>query len=89
MIVANAASIKQHTDEIGNVYNNPVIAIDKITQAHNDLIEAMDTADRLKQEGIDAARKNIAELSQMSSKLQQRASSLREAPTAGEQSVEA
>lgn len=52
VILANAAAIKQHTAEIGDVYNNPVIAIDKIAQAHNDLIEAMDAADRLKQEGI-------------------------------------
>ena len=30
---ANAAAIKRHTTEIGDVYNSPVIAIDKITQA--------------------------------------------------------
>ena len=78
LIVANAASIKQHTQDIGDVYNNPVIAIDKITQAHNDLIEAMNTADRLKQEGIDKARENIAKLSQLSSDLQERSQGLRE-----------
>ena len=89
VLVANAAAIKQHTDEIGNVYNNPVIAIDKITQAHNDLIEAMDTADRLKQEGIGTALKNIAELSRLSSELQERASGLRALPATAEQSVEA
>ena len=75
--------------EIGDVYNNPVIAIDKIAQAHNDLIEAMDTADRLKQEGIDAARENIAELSKLSSDLQRRALGVREQPALVEQSVEA
>jgi uncharacterized protein YaaN involved in tellurite resistance len=89
VIVANAAAIKQHTEEIGDVYNNPVIAIDKITQAHNDLIEAMDTADRLKQEGIDAARENIAALSKLSSDLQRRAAGLREQSALVEQSVEA
>ncbi len=89
VILANAAAIKQHTEEIGDVYNNPVIAIDKIAQAHNDLIEAMDTADRLKQEGIDAARENIAELSKLSSDLQRRALVLREQPALVEQSVEA
>jgi len=89
VILANAAAIKQHTEEIGDVYNNPVIAIDKIAQAHNDLIEAMDTADRLKQEGIDAARENIAELSKLSSDLQRRALGLRELPALVEQSVEA
>ncbi len=89
VLVANAAVIKQHTEEIGDVYNNPVIAMDKIAQAHNDLIEAMDTADRLKQEGIDAARENIAELSKLSSVLQRRALGIREQPALAEQSVEA
>jgi uncharacterized protein YaaN involved in tellurite resistance len=89
VLVANAAAIKQHTDDIGDVYNNPVIALDKISQAHNDLIEAMDTADRLKQEGIDAARENIAKLSQLSSELQQRALGLLARPALVESSVEA
>ncbi len=42
-----------------------MIALEKITQSHNDLIAAMDNADRLKQEGIDAARENVARLSQL------------------------
>ena len=46
VIVDNPVAIKQHTAEIGDVYNNPVIAIDKIAQAHNELIEAMVVADR-------------------------------------------
>ena len=89
MIVANAVAIKQHTAEIGDVYNNPVIAIDKLTQAHNELIEAMDLADRLKQEGIDAARENIAKLSQLSGDLQQRVSGLREQRVTETKSIEA
>ena len=78
LILANAAAIKRHTEEIGDVYNSPVIALEKITQAHNDLIEAMDLADRLKQEGIDATRENIAKLSQLSAELTQRSQGLRE-----------
>ena len=89
VIAANAETIKKHTEEIGDVYNQPVIAIDKITQAHNDLIEAMDIASRLKQEGIDAARENIAKLGQMSTDLQQRVSALHERPEAEPQSIEA
>lgn len=81
MIVANAAAIKQHTTDIGDAYNNPVIAIDKLSQAHNDLVDAMDTADRLKQEGIDQARENIAKLSQMSSEMEQRAIGLADSAT--------
>ena len=89
MIVANAATIKQHTAEVGDVYNNPVIAVDKITQAHNDLIEALDTADRLKQEGTDSARDNIAKLRELSADLLLRSTGLRQQPAAGPQSIEA
>jgi uncharacterized protein YaaN involved in tellurite resistance len=89
VIAANAATIKKHTEEIGDLYNNPVVAMDKITQAHTDLIEAMDLADRLKQEGIDNARENIAKLSQMSAELQQRANGLRDQRALEAQSIEA
>ena len=52
-------------------------------------MDAMDTADRLKQEGIDTARTNIAELSRLSAELQERSSGLRERPALAEGSVEA
>lgn len=89
LIVANAAAIKQHTQDIGDVYKNPVIAIEKITQAHNDLIEAMDIADRLKQEGIDVARQNIVKLTQLSTELQERSTGLRERRETEPKSIEA
>jgi uncharacterized protein YaaN involved in tellurite resistance len=81
LIAANASSIKTHTKEIGDLYINPVIAMDKITQAHNDLIEAMDAADQLRQEGISVARENIAKLSELSETLIKRAGSLLEDKT--------
>ena len=89
VIASNAATIKQHTEAIGDVYNNPVIAIDKINQAHNDLMEAMDIADRLKQQGIDSARENIARLSQLSTEMNERASGMREHQTNEPESIEA
>ena len=66
MLVANARSVRDHTAEIGDVYNSPVIALEKVTQAHNDLLEAIETADRLKVEGIVAARENIRRLTELS-----------------------
>ena len=89
LIVANAAAIKQHTAEIGDIYNNPVIAIEKIAQAHNDLIEAINIADRLKQEGIDSARDNIAKLSELSADLEERSRGLRDQRGAEPRSIEA
>ena len=81
LVMANADAIKRHTAEIGDVYNSPVIAIEKITHAHNDLIEAMNIADRLKQEGIEAARENITKLSLLSAELEQRLQGLSEQET--------
>ena len=78
LIASNASSLRHHTEEVGDVYNDPVVAIDKITQAHNDLIEAMNTADQMKVEGIRAARENIAKLSQLSADLEQRSRGLRD-----------
>jgi uncharacterized protein YaaN involved in tellurite resistance len=78
LIAANAASIKTHTREIGDLYINPVIAMDKITQAHDNLIEALDIADRLRQEGINVARDNIVKLTELSATLMMRAGGLLE-----------
>lgn len=73
LIVANASAIKQHTAEIEDVYNNPVIAVEKVAQAHNDLLEAIGMIDRLRAEGIQAARENISKLSEMSAELRGKA----------------
>jgi uncharacterized protein YaaN involved in tellurite resistance len=66
MVVANAEAIRQHTEEIGDVYKEPVIAVEKISRAHDALLEAIDRADRLRQEGIASARENIARLGELS-----------------------
>ena len=89
LIVANAATIKKHTTEIGDVYNQPAIAIEKVSQAHNEVLEAMDIASRLKQEGIDSARENIAKLGQMSTELQERIGGLSDQVVEEPESLEA
>lgn len=76
LIVQNATAINRYTTEIGDVYSNPVIAIDKLTEAHDQLIEALDTASRLKSEGIDRARDNIAKLAEMTARIDERVSGL-------------
>jgi uncharacterized protein YaaN involved in tellurite resistance len=76
VVATNAALIKRHTSEISDAYNNPVIALEKLSQAHNDLLEALDIADRTRQEGITRARETIAKLVQMSAGLEERANAL-------------
>jgi len=89
VIAANATAIKKHTEEIGDIYNEPVIALDKLVLAHRELLDALDAADRLKQEGIAAARGNIAKLAQLSADLQQRVSVGEQADMAPPDSLEA
>jgi uncharacterized protein YaaN involved in tellurite resistance len=88
MIISNARAIKRYTEEIGDIYNNPVVAVEKITQAHNDLIQAMEIANQLKQRGIEFARENIAKLSQLTADLQGRSQGLVEQGEAGTPAIE-
>jgi len=69
VITQNAAAIRRETEEIGDLYNEPVIAMDKLAQAHNDLLAALDVASRVRDEGIDTARRNIVELTGLTQEL--------------------
>jgi uncharacterized protein YaaN involved in tellurite resistance len=82
LLLANAAAMKRHTAEIGDVYSSPVIALEKIRQAHTDLVEAIALADRLKTEGIAAGREHIAQLAKLAGDLEERATGLSETHTA-------
>ena len=82
LIVANAASIKQQVTEIGDVYRQPVLALEKLEQAHRDLEEAIEAASRLEAEGIQQARANIQRLEEMTQQLSQRSGELPSSPTA-------
>ena len=72
LIVANATAINRHTKEIGDLYNQPVIAMEKVSKAHEELVEALDTASWLRQEGIVAAQDNLAKLRELTAGLEQR-----------------
>jgi uncharacterized protein YaaN involved in tellurite resistance len=73
LLVANSSAIRRHTLEIGDVYNSPVIAVERITRAHNELLEAISIAERLRVEGIASARDNILKLTQLAGQLDERA----------------
>ena len=81
-LLANAQAIKQHTVEIGDVYNGPVIALDKLTQAHDTLSQTMDIVDRLKSDGIASARENAETLKKLVAQLEDRMADLGTPPPA-------
>jgi uncharacterized protein YaaN involved in tellurite resistance len=69
LLVANASAIKQHTQEIGDIYTSPLIAMEKIERAHHDLLDAIDSAERLRADGIAAARDNIKRLTALAGEM--------------------
>lgn len=87
LIVTNAAAIKQQATEIGDVYREPVVALEKLEQAHHDLEEAIDIAAKLEVDAIEQAKTNIGRLQQMTERLAQRAGSI--PATDGSRSIEA
>ena len=89
LVAANAAAIRQHTDEIGDIYNSPVISLEKMTMAHDDLVEALNTASRLRQEGIEVAQDNVAKLSELSASLEPMVSGLLRKDESQTESIEA
>ena len=82
MLASNAAAIARHTKEIGDLYTSPVIAIDKITQAHNALLEAIETANDLRAQGIATARENASTLAKLALEMERRSGMLPSAPEA-------
>jgi len=79
MLAANAASIRQQTTEIGDLYKNPVLALDKVKTAYEDLVSAMEEMDEIRRAGTDSARAGIAQLTEMTEKLAPQAEGLRSA----------
>ena len=91
MIADNASAIRQHTQEIGDVYDNPAIALDKIIEAHDQLIDALKMVDQLERKGSESARQNILRLTQLSADLQQKVLALQtpiERPTLDAKQIE-
>ncbi|MFQ5796085.1 MAG: toxic anion resistance protein [Candidatus Bipolaricaulia bacterium] len=77
MLAANAAAIRQQTQEIGDLQNNPVLALEKVAAAYDDLMATLDETERIRKEGTTQAREGIKQLTQMSQKLESKAEALR------------
>ena len=79
MLEANAAAIGAQTREIGEMQNNPVIALDRVKNAYNSLVGAMDEMEKIRSAGTERARAGIAELTRMSAALEPKVEALQAA----------
>jgi uncharacterized protein YaaN involved in tellurite resistance len=78
LIVKNATMINDHVKEIGDLYKEPVIAMDKLSTAISQLEQAIDATNKLKAEGIERARENISKIKIMTEEIKTKAGALPE-----------
>lgn len=76
MLEANAAAIGRQTREIGEMQNNPVLALDRVRNAYESLVGAMDEMEQIRAAGTEKARAGIAELTRMSAALEPKVEAL-------------
>ena len=79
MLAANAQAIRQQTSEIGDLYKNPVLALDKVKLAYDELMGAMTEMEEIRRAGTESARQGITQLTEMSATLAPKAEALRAA----------
>lgn len=78
MLVNNATMINSHVKDIGDLYKEPVIAMDKLSAAIAQLEQAIDATNRLKAEGITNARDNIVKIKVLTEEIKTKAGTLPE-----------
>ena len=78
MILSNSTMINDHIKEIGDLYKEPIVAIDKLSEAVSQLEQAIDASNRMKAEAIDRARQNIVTLKNLTEEIKSKAGQLPE-----------
>lgn len=76
MIVSNATQINNHIKEIGDLYKEPIVAMDKIGKACELLEQAIDETNKLKIESIERAKGNIAKIKVLTEEIKTKAGTL-------------
>jgi len=76
MILTNATMINRHVAEIGDLYKQPVIAMDKLEASIHQLEMAIDATNKLNAEGIEVARGNIAKIKILTEEVRDKAGQL-------------
>lgn len=86
MILSNATMVNDHVAQIGDLYKQPVIAMDKLEASIQQLEEAIDATNRLQSEGIEAAKGNIVKIKELTQRVKDKAGEL---PSTEIRSIEA
>lgn len=92
MMAQNAAAVNKAAKEVGDLYNNPVIALEKMEEGFDQLMKAVQTANETMATSTMKAREASARLEQMTSELSPVAEGLRKSrdePGRGEKVIEA
>lgn len=79
MMAQNATAVNKAASEIGDLYNNPVIALEKMEEGFDQLMQAVNTANETMANSTIKAREASAKLADMTAELNPVAQGLRDA----------
>lgn len=79
MMAQNATAVNKAASEIGDLYNNPVIALEKMEEGFDQLMQAVNTANETMANSTIKAREASAKLADMTAQLNPVAQGLRDA----------
>lgn len=83
MMAQNAAAVNQAAQQIGDLYNNPVIALEKMEEGFDQLMQAVNTANETMASSTIKARESSARLAEMTAELSPVAQGLHDARNEG------
>jgi len=78
MMAQNAAAVNKAAKEVGDLYNNPVIALEKMEEGFDQLMQAVQTANETMATSTLKARESSARLAEMTAELAPVAEGLRD-----------
>lgn len=79
MMAQNAAAVNKAAQEVGDMYNNPVIALEKMEEGFDQLMQAVQTANETMANSTLKAREASARLADMTAELSPVAEGLHDA----------
>jgi len=78
LLLDNAKALRKQTEEVKELYTSPVLALDKVQKAYEELAKAIDEFENIKEKGYQIAVQNISKLEAMNEQLEIKLKSLEE-----------